>query len=732
MNTITVEVFLRLLKQNIIWFILLPCITAGMAYYATRNEKKDYKSQATVYTGLVSRYSLLSDQKGNVADRSTDAFDNLLTTLHSKETLVEVSLSLLTDHLMLRQPDSLVLGEAGFTKLRAAIPIDWQAMLMTDRDPIHLRMTLDSLAKSPVANPIKTLLLASDSYYSYNLINEKLKSTARKSTNDVLLLEYESDDPAVAQRTIHYAIDVLNKRYSNFKASETNSVVGYYEAKLQKAKEKLDQADGALRAFNVKHKVLDFDEESRGVAASREALTNEYNQELMRRNAAKASLDALDRRRGQQGNIYKANSELAEKQKKLTQAESQLANARAYNQPASAIARLQTAVNKASEELKTSAQKYDGIANTDDAVPSQAVATDRLAKSLEYEESVAKLELYEKRLNEYQAKTSEFTPLGSQLRQLNRDLSLAEKEYLDLLQQVEQSQTRQQDIAVGGSMEVLDGPNLPLLPQGSKRMQLVGIGFGVGLFLAVLLMVISFWLDKRIHSPEQAETMVGMPITALFPTVKKPHLYTKVTRASRSMFEQLFNAINIEIAQVVNRPYPPVITLFSIRTKQGKTWVADGLTALYAQADQQVAVCYPRTTGKEMKEYKGNVTYFPYTIRPDFMNVTSLTYLLDHTDDFEVSQFDRVILELPALINHQIPVYLLKESALSMLVIDANSAWARAEKQLLSLYIRVTAQPILTVLNRVGGDYVDAPGKTDSRQATERPAYSMQASRNER
>jgi len=626
MGTITVDAFLRLLKQNIIWFILIPCITAGTAFYVTRNDKKVYKSQATVYTGLVSRYSLLSDQKMNAADRSADAFDNLLTTLHSKETLLQVGIALLTDHLMLRQPDSLVLSEAGFQKLRQSIPIDWQVPLLSDRDPIHLRMTLDSLSKSPAQNPIKTLLLGSDSYYSFSQIDEKLKSIARKSTNDALLLEFESDDPAVAQRTIHYAIDVLTKRYSNFKATETNSVVDYYQIKLQKAKEALDQAEANLRAFNVRHKVLDFDEESKGVAASHEALISEYNQELMRKNAAKASLDALNRRMGQQGGVYTANNDLNEKQKKLTQAESQLANARAYNQPKAAITRLQATVNQASEELKTSAQKYDAVANTADAIPSQTMATDRLAKSLEYEESVAKLELYEKRLNEAEAKTTEYSPLGSQLRQLNRNLSLAEKEYLDLLQQVEQSQTRRQDIAIGGSMEVLDGPNFPLAPQGSKRTQLVAIGFGVGLFLAMLLLALSFWLDKRIHSPEQAESMVGMPVTALFPTVRKPHQYSKITRASRSMFEQLFNAINIEIAQVKDRPYPPVMTIFSIRTKQGKTWIADGLINLYVEADQQVAVCYPRVTGKEQKEYKHGVTYFPYTVRPDFMNVTSLDY----------------------------------------------------------------------------------------------------------
>ncbi len=727
----TIEVFLRLLKQHLLWFILIPGVTAGTAFYVTRNLPKVYKSEATLYTGLASGYSLLSDGQNAYNDRSGNAFENLLTTLSSRQTLLQVGKSLLVDHLRLQEPDTLMLGAAGFQQLREVISPEWQSVLLMEADSVRLRMTVDSLAKSPFDNPVKTLLLTTDSYYSFQRLSENLKAAARKGSNDVLLMEYESDDPAVARQTLLYAISVLNKRYSSLKTSETTSVVDYYEVKLQKAKNALDQAEANLRAFSVRHKVLDYDEEARNVAASREALIGEYNQELMRKNAAQASLDALNKRLSQQGNVYTANADLGEKQKKLTQAENQLANAKAYNQPKNIINRLQASVTKAAEELKTSAQKYDVATNSADAVPTQTVANDRLTKSLEYEESTARLELYKKRMNEYQAKTNEYTPLGSQLRQLNRDLAVAEREYLALLQNVDQSRTRRQDVSVGGTMEVLDAPDFPLVPQPSKRWQLIAIGIGAGIFLALLLTGLRFLLDKRIHSPEQAELSIGMPVTAVFPTVKKPLVFTKATRAARSMFEQLLNAINIEIAQVTAKPYPPIITLFSIRSKQGKTWVANGLIQAYTTADQRVAYCYPRQTGQEQREYKNGVVYLPYTIRPDFMNVTSVDYLLDHNHEFDASQFDRVILELPALGSHQIPAYLLNKSALSLLIVDANSAWARAEKQLLSLYVRVTNQPILMVLNRVEGNYVDVPGRADIQQSSYSQERSRQPQRNE-
>ncbi|UHG91352.1 GumC family protein [Spirosoma oryzicola] len=726
----TVEVFLRLLKQHVLWFILIPCVTAGTAYFVTRNEPKVYKSQATLYTGLVSRYSLLSDKQSGFVDRSSSAIDNILTTLNSKETLLQIGVNLLTDHLRLQQPDTLVLSEPGFLELRQSIPPSWQNMLLMNSDSVSMHRYIDSLARTPSDNPIKSLLIKSDSHYSIQQIGEKLKASARRNTNDVLTMEYEANDPAVAQQTLVYAIKALNLRYANLKTSETNSVVNYYEDKLQKAKETLDRAEANLRAFNTGHKVLNYEEEASNVATSREELIKEYNDELMRKDAAKAALDALNRRMGQQGTMNAANADLNEKQKKLTNAENKLSNARAYGQPKHIITRLQEEVAKASDELKASAQKYDAATNASDAIPAQTMASDRLAKSLEYEESVARLQVYKKRMNEYQAKTNEYTPLGSQLRQLQRDLSVAEKEYLDLLQQVEQSQTRRQDIAIGGTLEIMDAPDYPLAPQVSKRMQLIAIGAGVGIFIALLLTALRFWLDNRIHSPEQAESLVGMPVTALFPHVKKPNVFSKATLATRNMLEQLFNAVNIEIAQATDKPFPPIITLFSIGSKQGKTWVANGLNQLYSEADQQVAYCYPRVTGKEQKERVNGITFFPYTIRPDFMNVTGIDYLVDYSHGFDATQFDRIVLELPPLINNQIPVYLLKNSVLSLLVVDANSAWARAEKQLLSLYVRVTNQPILMVLNRVEDNYLDVPNRADIRQPTSGAERSLLSQRN--
>lgn len=724
----TPRLFLRLLRQHALWFILIPIVTAVSVYFFTKNDPKVYKSQATLYTGLASGYTLLTDQKAGFIDQSGAAFENLLTTLNSQETLRQIGVSLLTRHLPLEKPDEKVLSAASFQELRNAIPEKLRLSLVKNTTETTLFTRLDSLSRSSAGNPIQDLLLKSETFYSVRVMSKKLKAT-RRSPSDMLDMEYESNDPAVAQQTLSSAIAILNKRYTSLKTAETNSVVTYYEGQTQELKKKLDEADNKLRTFNVQHKLLNFPSESKNVAAARDLFTEDYNKELMRNRAAKASVDALNRRLGQQGVLISANSELKAKQAELADAQNQLVNAQAYNQPPTVVTRLQTKVDQASEALKTTARTYSSAENSPESIPQRTLLDEWLTKTIDLEESSAKLEVYKARLKEYDKLTEEYSPLESELRQLNRDLELAEKEYQASVQYMNQAVTRRQDIAVDGILTIVDAPNFPYEAQ-SKRWLFIALGLGVGLFIAMMLTAIRFWIDRRISSPEQAESLIGRPVSALFPTVRKLSIDTKAGRSALSMFEQLCNAINFEIAKTTaTKPYPPVITLFSVRSKQGKTWLGSNLGRMYVEAGQKVAYCYPKLANEPELPEQDGMSFFPYTRRSDLMNVTEIDYLFDGQTPFDASRFDRIILEIPALISSPIPVYLVNQSTLSILVTDVNSIWARNERKLLEMYLKIATHTTLSALNRVDTSYIDAPSKTDAQQRPTEPEHSSEVQR---
>ena len=299
----------QLLKQHLIWFIVFPCLAGGAVFYFMRNETKTYKTKATLYTGLTSGYSLRSTQEGFQTDYSgvSNAFDNILTTLNSNQTLYNVGATMLSQHLQLTKPAPQQLSVSSFQKLQQSIPAGLRQSLLKAGNPAYTRSMIDSLAQSQTDNPIRDLMQDADSDYSPEHISKKLKAT-RRGASDMLDMEYEGDDPAVTQQTLALSIKELNERYTSLKSGEANPVVKYYETKTKESKKQLDNAEAKLRAFNVQHNVLNFEDELKTRSTTREALVAEYSDEVMRNQAAKAAMGALNQRMTQGGSLLKIST----------------------------------------------------------------------------------------------------------------------------------------------------------------------------------------------------------------------------------------------------------------------------------------------------------------------------------------------------------------------------------------------------------------------------------------
>jgi succinoglycan biosynthesis transport protein ExoP len=110
--------FFRIIFRNLKWLVLFPMMLAGVVFYLTRNMPKEYQSSATVYTGLASGYSITDDGDEKVDYfKVNNAFDNLITTVKARETIEEVAIKLLAQHLLLKAPDVNILDEKRFNAL---------------------------------------------------------------------------------------------------------------------------------------------------------------------------------------------------------------------------------------------------------------------------------------------------------------------------------------------------------------------------------------------------------------------------------------------------------------------------------------------------------------------------------------------------------------------------------------------------------------------------------------
>ena len=135
--------FFRLLNRNLNLFLLCSITLAVVTSFFTRNLPKTYETQTEIFTGIASGINV--DAVDNVkVDFLTSAteFDNLINIIKSRETLEEVGMRLLVQHMMLDSADPAYIGEEYWGHFRWKIPDSVEQELLV---PYSVDSTLTNL-----------------------------------------------------------------------------------------------------------------------------------------------------------------------------------------------------------------------------------------------------------------------------------------------------------------------------------------------------------------------------------------------------------------------------------------------------------------------------------------------------------------------------------------------------------------------------------------------------------
>lgn len=90
--------FIKLILKNWKLLLLVPFALAASIFYFTRHQKKTFSSETVIYTGIASGYSINGTKNADYFATS-NAFDNLLSLINSRETQQEVAIRLLASHI---------------------------------------------------------------------------------------------------------------------------------------------------------------------------------------------------------------------------------------------------------------------------------------------------------------------------------------------------------------------------------------------------------------------------------------------------------------------------------------------------------------------------------------------------------------------------------------------------------------------------------------------------------
>ncbi|WP_417608092.1 GumC family protein [Owenweeksia hongkongensis] len=710
----TLVQFFRLINKNINLLLLCSLALACTVFFFTYGLPETYQVRTEIYTGLASGTSVESVTGGGVDWRSTNnQFDNLINVVKSEQTLAEVGEKLFVKHLALEGPGDEKIGEEAWEKFSSKVTQELKDSIYVEGSEEQTLKNIQDLKANHYGSfLIKQLFQSPASPYSPAGIGANL-SIKRIGNSDLVDISNSWTDPGICQQTMIILNDVFKQKLLEIRIGQSNDVVDYFQKKAEDARRDLEAAEDSLKNFRIKHKIINYEQQTQNIASLQNNLEQEYQKELRVQAAAKSSVKQMERKLEHNQKMVEFSDELLTKRKRLSDINSKIAELEVYYNDEGRLSKLRNEAEKLEAELSNNLSKRYEFSRTKEGVSNKAILQEWLDATIALDASNARLNVLSNRESFFQNAYDEFSPLGSQLGRLVRTVDVAEKKYLALNGSLNSALTKQQSQSLStGGLVVTVPPKFPLEPVKSKRLLLVLVSAVVGFLVPFALMFIIEFLDNTIKTVERGEEKTGLKLLGAYPSLNLDSQHRNVDLGwlrSKSMSHVLQN-IRYEVHRVgssgvLTNPFS--LLVFSIRDGEGKSFLAHRMASEVADFNKKVLLLSSEEQVVENEEDKPSYTFVQYQIDQEFLMATDLEA---HLKKYQVNlkDFEYVFMDFEAVLTEPYPIQLIENFDMPVCVVSSKRAWNKADMFALNEFTSVLSVKPRLLLNGVEPDYMDS------------------------
>lgn len=559
--------------------------------------------------------------------------------------------------------------------------------------------------------------LSSDSNFIYQLLHYfhhhysigaiQSVQVFRIQNSDLIRVSYTTDDPGICQQTLKILIDAFIENYKLLKETQTDAVVKYFEEQVRLANERLNDAENRLLKFNQKNNIINYYEQSKYIAARKEDLDVFYQNEQIRLESAAAALDEIEKGLANRDSIYLKSREITEQRDKLQKVAERILIAEIYDEENPLLENKLNNLHKQSNSIKDELQIYTNqlylYTHTTQGIPIKTLLDEWLKNVITYEESKASLKVLAKRKNDFLVTYRIFAPLGAMLTRIEREISVAEQSYLELLHSLNLAKMRQQNLEMSSNLKVVDEPYFPITPNATKTKLLIIIATIFGFILVAALIIILEYFDTTIKTPERAEKLTKLRLAGAYPKISTKNDTVDIGFIENRLIEIIAQNIKLKINQnlVYSMEKPYLILIFSTKHEVGKTFLTKKIINKFTSYGEKVLYLNYSYDNINNQINDANDNYIFYKINnnfseiKDFNELVNTKYLRQH--NFE---YDYIFVEIPAIIYHSYPLELMKSFDVSILFVKANHLWQKADINALDTMKEVSNDDPIVILNQ--------------------------------
>ncbi len=554
-------------------------------------------------------------------------------------------------------------------------------------------------------NFIYGLLNYNYKHYSIKAISSKAK-IFRVGNSDLIRVTYQSDDPGISQQTLKILTKVFIKNYKELKEHQTDAVVKYFQDQVNLANERLRNSEDRLLNFNQSNNIINYYEQSKYIAIQKEDLDRYYQNEQIRLSAAAASLNMIESKLTVKDSIYLKSDEISKKRDQLSNisekiAINQISN---VNDPYAnkKLIKLKAQAKKLKDEIKLYVDQLFLYSHTTEGIPIKNLLTDWLKNAITYEEAKASLSVLSNRKLDFLKTYQIFAPLGATLKRIEREISIEEKSYIELLRSLNLAKMKQQDLAMSNNIRIVDFPFYPLSANPSKTKLLILLAALIGFILVASIILAMEYFDTTIKTPERAEKLTKLKIAGAYPLVlsnNNPDFHFITNRLIEIIIQNIILKLNHGSKVRAEKPY--IILIFSTKKDVGKTLILNKIIEKLISFGNTVLSLNYTKENNILNVIEDNNLNITYPINNKYYKTKNIKELVENKYlRRENYKYDYIFIEIPSIIYTSYPLDLMESVDASLLIVKASDHWQRADISALNTMEKVSKEDPLVVLNQ--------------------------------
>jgi uncharacterized protein involved in exopolysaccharide biosynthesis len=740
---------INIFRKHLILLVAVPLLLGLIVVYLTRNPTWQYESSTTIYTGIASGYTI--EQKDRFDHfASNNAFDNLINVIKSRETMSETGIRLLAQGLSMDQYNKTVISKESFIELRRLTPQYIKDMVVK---PVFVD---DSLSRVQAYEQTVRKFIdygnASDTNFIYNILNYRHKhysiraiskiKVKRVQNSDLIEVTYQSDDPGITVQTLNILTQVFINNFRALKENQSDAVVAYFQSQVANAQGRLRRAEDELLEFNTGNRIINYYEQSKFIAEKKEDIETAIQDERMKLAGAEQALQNIENKLRVQGQIQSITDDILVKRDRLIDITEKITINEIYNEPDAVsrqeIANLKVEAARLQDELNFDLNQLYSFSNSIEGMPIEQLLQEWLTNLVTLAEAKAGIEVLYNREKEFSKNYDLFAPLGATMSRIEREIAVAEREYLALLASLNDAKLKQQNEALSSNIKPLDPPYFPITPIPSKRKIIVLAASMVGFIMVAFGILLTEYFDNTIKNISRAEKYTGLKAIGILPKIigkyKAYNMSFIINRLIELLLLEIKTSTQREDEEI--RSQSKLIVFFSTGEQEGKSFIADKLvaklrtigdrvlfmnfsfdtiekeqdnTAQTQKMKGKLASLFPVLSNffgktdsdktQNLLQSAQNIDNINYKVGPDFPEIHDLFDLMKNEDINSFDNYKYVFLEIPAILYNFYPTEVIGQSDLNIMVLRANREWKKADIKALEMFKQSTKSEPKVLLN---------------------------------